>query len=290
VDAPVSTAPAAAAPESVPAEPSTTGASTKPEELVDLPEFLGFDQGRELSAEELLVLKEKADFFLAVGQPDKAVQLLESQLQEHASSPFVWLDLLDLCRRLERREDYERLRLAFQKLFSARMPAFEAATQESNGLEDHPRALSRITQLWGTPRVLKVIEDSLFEEPKPGSIKFDLEASRDLLLLYGIASEALATSSERENFGAGFPNTMRAPLVPATATETEPVPLAALDQLNWPASLLPPDGQAPSAPTPAPGRAPAAAPDIHLGDLDPLLPDLDFSLSLSPAAPPEGVR
>lgn len=256
------------------AEPPAPDAAPPPAEAVDLPDFLDLDEGRTLTAEELLGLKEKADFFLAVGQPEKAVQLLESQLHEHTSSPFVWLDLLDLCRRLERRDDYERLRIAFQKLFSARMPAFEAAMPESNGLEDHPRALSRITQLWGTPRVLKVIEDSLFEEAKPGSITFDLEASRELLLLYGIASEALSGTA-RENIGAGFPSTMRTPLVSAPPSETEPVPLAALDQLNWPPSLLPDHV--------------AAAPDIDLGDLAPdsLLPDdLDFSLSLPPAPPP----
>jgi hypothetical protein len=321
VAAPAAAAPTAAA-DAPPSEAPATDPSTAPEDLLELPDFLELDQGRVLSAEELLGLKEKADFFLAVGQPEKAVQLLESQLQEHASSPFVWLDLLDLCRRLERSEDYERLRLAFQKLFSARIPAFQAATPESHGLEDHPRALSRITQLWGTPRVLKVIEESLFEEAKPGSINFDLEASRDLLLLYGIASEALAQSAERENIGAAFPATMRSPLVPTTAPETEPVPLAALDQVQWPAARLPPEGAAQlqaagtapaenaplmewatapvvppqvdvapaPAPRPAPAVAEAAAPDIDLGHLHPLLPDLDFSLSLSPAVPAEPVR
>ncbi|MEJ8839918.1 hypothetical protein [Ramlibacter sp. AN1133] len=292
---------AAPAPTAAPSEQPAAGESGPDDALVDLPDFLEFDQGRALTAEELLGLKEKADFFLAVGQPEKAVQLLESQLQEHTSSPFVWLDLLDLCRRLERRDDYERLRIAFQKLFSARMPAFDAAMPESNGLEDHPRALSRITQLWGTARVLKVIEDSLFEEAKPGSITFDLEASRDLLLLYGIASDALAASATRENFGGAFPSTMRTPLVSAAPSETEPVPLVALDQLDWPASLLPPAEPAgdppemppvPAAPAaPAPPEA-ADAPDIDLADLAPdsLLPDdLDFSLSLPPA-PPERAR
>jgi pilus assembly protein FimV len=286
--------------------PAPATSQPPPAAEVDLPDFLEVDQGRMLGAEELLGLKERADFFLAVGQPEKALQLLESQLQEHTNSPFVWLDLLDLCRRLERREDYERLRIGFQKLFAARMPAFDAAMPESGGLEGHPRALSRITQLWGTTRVLKVIEDSLFEDPKPGSITFDLEASRELLLLYGIASEALASSALRENIGASFPSTMRTPLVaaPAAPSETEPVPLAALDQISWPASLVPaepgsesgvdvvveveprsvPAALAPEATAPA--AQAAAAPDIDLGHLDPLLPDdLDFCLSLP--APPQ---
>ena len=293
----------AAAPEeqAAPMPGEAAGGVTHPEPdsgFIELPDFLSLDHSRVPTAEELLGLKERADFFLAVGQPDKAVHLLESQLHEHTgSSPFVWLDLLDLCRRLERREDYERLRVAFQKLFTARLPAFDAATPYSGGLEGHPRALSRITVLWHSPRVLKVIEESLFEEPKPGSITFDLEASRELLLLYGIASEVLgvepeaagaAGSSETRATPERFPDTMVTPLASASnesgpvplgaaGHETEPVPLAALDHIPWPPSLL----RETSAPAPLP-RGNAAAPDIDLGKLDPFLADIDFDLPPPP--------
>jgi len=185
------------------------------------------------SAEELLDVQEKANFFLAIGQPDQAIQMLEARLMEHlGSSPFLWLDLLDLCRRLGRRDDYERVRQGFHDAFAARLPSFDEAQPDSEGLERYPRALSRIALLWPTSRVLKEIEKSLFEDPAPGSIMFDLEASRDLLLLYSIAHEVVSEQPD----GRPYDRTEMGAL--ATGGEagaersgptTEPVPLVALD-------------------------------------------------------------
>jgi hypothetical protein len=208
-------------------------------------------------AEELLDMKEKADFFLAVGQPEKAMQLLQAQLHEPVgASPYVWLDLLDLCHRLGRREEYEKVRVQFQEQFPARLPPFDGVRPGSQGLEDHPRALSRIILMWGSPRVLKMIEDSLFDDPAPDSIGFDLEASRELLLLYSIAQEHIRQQLEEME---PFPSTELVPMRPTSSTE--PVPLAALDESP---------------------RSSAPRPDIAFDDLD-----LDFTL---PPAPPPSSR
>lgn len=191
-----------------------------------------FGKSRLPSADELLDVQEKANFFLAVGQPDQAIQMLEARLMEHlGGSPFLWLDLLDLCRRHGRAADYERVRKEFQKAFSARLPAFNDAKPNTEGLERYPRALSRITLLWPSSRVLKEIEKSLFEDPAAGSIMFDLEASRDLLLLYSIAHDVVNELSD------GKPHVPTA-LVglaedamydPDDPHVTQPVPLMALD-------------------------------------------------------------
>lgn len=253
------------------------------------------------SAEELLDVQEKANFFIAIGQPDQAIQMLESRLMEHlGASPFLWLDLLDLCRRLGRREDYERVRHGFQKAFAARLPPFDEAEPNLDGLERYPRALSRITLLWPGSRVLREIEKSLFEDPAPGAIMFDLEASRDLLLLYSVAHEVVSESPE----GQPYEKTELTPLpAGAEAPITQPVPLMALDvaddtpeevdlDLDLDFSRL----DAIPVPAPAPTRATAepdlpptmpmpvdfgerAAPETTAGDLDLVLDDS------TPAAP-----
>ena len=217
-----------AAPASPGAAPARAGggvAAPVPDAFIELPDFLSEERSQVATAEELLALKERADFFLAIDQPDEAVHLLEAQLHEPAGKhPFVWLDLLDLCRRLGRRDDHERLRIAFQKLFATPLPPFDAPPRSSGGLEAHAGAVSRITASWPSRRVLAAIEESLFEQPAPGSIAFDLEASRELLLLHRIASELLAApralvsgpsfASER------FPDTFLTPLPPAAAFAT----------------------------------------------------------------------
>lgn len=190
---------------------------------------------RQPNAEELLDIKQKTEFFLAIGQLDRAIELLENQIHDFlGSSPLVWLDLLDICHRHGKREEYERFRDEFQATFNAKLPAFEAARADSEGLEGHPRALSRIMLLWPSRRVLKVIEESLFE---PGAIPFDLHASHDLLLLYSIAREVV--QQEETGPSAGEPESLKTSLNPPMAeaprpagTITEPVPLAALDEEN----------------------------------------------------------
>ena len=159
----------------------------------------GYGRSRMLpTAEELLDVQEKANFFLAIGQPEKAIELLETRLLEHlGGSPFLWLDLLDLCRKLQRAEDYERVREEFQRHFAARLPHFEEAHTQNGGLERYPKALSRIELLWPSTRVMQEIEKSLFEERAPGAIMFDLEASRELLLLYSIALDVTSQDDGR---------------------------------------------------------------------------------------------
>ncbi|TFZ05142.1 hypothetical protein EZ313_00210 [Ramlibacter henchirensis] len=196
-----------------------------------------FGRSRLPSAEELLDVQDKANFFIAVGQPEKAIELLESRLMEHlGASPFLWLDLLDLCRKLNRRDDYERVRSAFQKAFAARMPRFEDASTSTEGIERYPKALSRIALLWPTSRVLQEIEHSLFEEPAPGSIQFDLEASRDLLLLYSIALDVVTSQPD----GRPYDKTEVVSLLDHEAqNSTMPMPLMALDTHDAVAELPP---------------------------------------------------
>jgi hypothetical protein len=63
---------------------------------------------------------------------------------------------------------------------------------ESAGLERYSRALTRITALWRQPRVLSVLGHSLFRSTTAeGERAFELEAYRDLLMLYRVAEDLL---------------------------------------------------------------------------------------------------
>ena len=223
------------------------------------------------TAEELLDVQEKANFFLAIGQPEKAIELLESRLMEHlGASPFVWLDLLDLCRRLQRRDDYERVREEFQHTFSARLPRFEEAQTHSGGLERYPKALSRIELLWPSTRVMQEIEKSLFEERAPGAIMFDLEASRELLLLYSIAMDVTSLEDGR-------------PYTPTMVTALEREPDEGSHANTQPMPLMELDTQPPTAP---PGALINLGLDLDFNALEKtaLLPELDLGALSSHAA------
>ena len=61
--------------------------------------------------------------------------------------------------------------------------------------------MARIVALWPSHKVLEVIEESIFR--KPGSVEgeaFDLDAYRELLLLYAIAKEVVEPDDEMMDF------------------------------------------------------------------------------------------
>lgn len=259
-----------------------------------------YGRSRLPSADELLDVQEKANFFLAVGQPEKAIELLETRLMEHlGGSPFLWLDLLDLCRKLNRRADYERVRQEFQKAFAARMPDFDDAQVNSEGLERYPKALSRIQLLWPSSRVLLEIEKSLFEEPAPGSIMFDLEASRDLLLLYSVAMDVVSTHED----GRPYDRTEISHLETEEHNTTMPMPLMSLDDfksqrheevaldLDFGRLVIPPPTPAPVAAAAAKPVAPSAA-EIRAArrteprEIDWVMPDMPAVAPPAPAHAP----
>lgn len=149
---------------------------------------------RAVKAEELFDVQHQAEFFISIGQPEQAVAVLRSHILEEAqTSPLVYLDLFSLYHQLRRREDFESLRVEFNRLFNADLPAFGSYSGTGPGLEAYQAALSRIVSLWPTPKVLEVIEESVFRKPGSQAEAFGLEAYRELLFLYGIAKEIVQT-------------------------------------------------------------------------------------------------
>ena len=249
---------------------------------------------RSVATEELFDVQQQADFFISLGENEQAIQVLKSHLAESQEpSALAYLDLLKLYHRLDRRNEYNHLREDFNRIFNAGAPQFDQYTDVSRGLESYENAFSRIQALWPQPRVLDVIEQSIFRDPGDAETGvFDLEAYRELLLLHAIAKEVI----QREA-GApvqDFEHTAIKPLkaagnqVLATAVasrfaegrETQPmdeIPHASprlgldvdLDELSeisaFEASL--PEVAAPVQPTAKPARPPGVSPDIDMGNL-----------------------
>lgn len=148
---------------------------------------------RVVGMEELLDVREKANFFLAIGEVNQAVAVLEAHVHDQVeTSALPWMDLLDLYHSLGRRPDFARVLGEFRERFSTQVPEFENFGQPTPTLENHGHALGRIVALWPTRRVLEVIEESVFRKPGlPGAEPFSLEAYRELVLLYHVATELL---------------------------------------------------------------------------------------------------
>jgi hypothetical protein len=192
------------------------------------PEFQASRGGtvRIVGGEELLDVHDKADFFLSIGEVDQAVAVLESHVHDQVeTSALPWMDLLELYHSLGRRMDFDRLRAEFRERFSAQVPDFDHFDQPTPTLENYSRALSRIVALWPTRRVLDVIEESIFRKPGlPGAEPFSLEAYRELVLLYHVATDVSPQEEPQER-----------PARSTSFSETSLQPLNALDAPERPA-------------------------------------------------------
>ena len=148
---------------------------------------------RAVKAEELFDVQQQADFFVSLGQHEQAIEVLRSHIGDNVqTSALVYLDLFNLYHQLKRQADYEALREEFNQRFNAKIPAFEFYNDASSGLEAYQTALSRIEALWPSPKVLEVIEESLFRRVDTGAETFNLEAYRELLMLYSVAREIIS--------------------------------------------------------------------------------------------------
>ena len=145
---------------------------------------------RAVKAEELFDVQQQADFFVSLGQHEQAIEVLRNHIGDIGqTSAMVYLDLFNLYHQLGRHAEYEALRVDFNERFNARIPSFDEYTIGSLGLEAYSEALQRIVALWPSRKVLDIIEESIFRGADANAEAFDLEAYRELLLLYAIAKD-----------------------------------------------------------------------------------------------------
>jgi hypothetical protein len=173
--------------------------------------FLG---ARVADAEDLFDIQEQADFFLSLGQPDQAIEVLTNHISDNVeTSALAYMDLFDIYHRFSREKQYNELREEFNRVFNAQVPVFSNYNVNPRGLEDYPLALKSIQDLWPSAGVLEVIEESIFRKPDNESKPFDMLAYRELMLLYTLAKEIDSSSF------APLSSTPLGPLSTSTATE-----------------------------------------------------------------------
>jgi hypothetical protein len=149
-----------------------------------------------VAVEELIDLEQQAEFFLALGQEESAIELLQGHLRDHRDpSPLLFLKLLEIHKRRGDREAYEAMRRDFNQRFNAYAPSWDEDLAAGRCLEDYPNVIVRLQRLWDSPvRSLEVLQASLLRGD--GDAKaFDLPAYRELLMLYGIARDRVQLDS-----------------------------------------------------------------------------------------------
>lgn len=180
---------------------------------------------RSINTQEVLDVRQQADFFMTLGQYDDAIALLEHNIADHAeSNPLVYLDLLKALHTLSRKAAFDRYRDEFNALFTGEVPPYNQFNQAGQGLEMYPELCAHIASVWPSRAALEFIEKCLVRDPNAAAeVRFDLEAFRELLLLHALLTRL---SGEATSGVAPFSTAKSAEPLPPPA-DTGPVPVDA---------------------------------------------------------------
>jgi hypothetical protein len=155
---------------------------------------------RRIDSDELIDVRQRAEFFVSLGQTDQAVQVLEARIaQDPASCPQAYLDLLALFHSLGLKSDFLQVRDDFSRIFNVQVPEFSVFDEEGLCLEDYPGTVDRLIAVWSRASVLDVIEHLLYRQQGDTSHQpFDLAGFRDLLSLYAVAQAVVGGGNAQE--------------------------------------------------------------------------------------------
>lgn len=166
---------------------AVTGSRTRP-----LPPGSVFGDGpRDVTIEELIDVDQQAEFFLALGQDQSAIDVLVSHLRSTGgASPLTYLKLLEIYRRVGDQAAYDRTRVRFNQRYNAYAPEWGEDLSAGRTLEDHADVVRRLQHAWTRPLDAMAELESLLFRKVDGEL-FELQAYRDLLFLYAMARDRL---------------------------------------------------------------------------------------------------
>jgi hypothetical protein len=157
------------------------------------------ESSRAMSVDEQIDLEQQADFFIALGHDDAAIDLLMAHMRSTGGgSPLPFLKLLEIHRRRDQRDAYERTRIRFNQRFNSVAPDWQADPKAGRSLIDYPLAMGRIQRAWPSPLdAMAELEALLFRRGASAEL-FDLPAYQEVLFLYQMARDL----HDAENVGA----------------------------------------------------------------------------------------
>jgi pilus assembly protein FimV len=148
------------------------------------------ESSRAVSVDEQIDLEQQADFFIALGHDESAVDLLMAHLRSTGGgTPLPFLKLLEIHRRRDDREAYERTRVRFNQRFNSVAPEWHSEPGVGRSLEDYPPVVGRIQHAWPRPLDAMAELEALLFRRGAGSEMFDLPAYQEVLFLYQLARD-----------------------------------------------------------------------------------------------------
>lgn len=141
-----------------------------------------------LKADELIDLEQQAEFFVALGQDDSAVDLLDAFVRGNGgASRLPYLKLLEIHRRRGDRDAYERVRALHERGVGSPAPGWSDGPVAEAAIEDDAPLMRRIESVWADPSEAMRQIESLLVDGERTARPFDLQTYADLVFLYLLA-------------------------------------------------------------------------------------------------------
>ncbi|WP_264568399.1 type IV pilus assembly protein FimV [Rhodoferax antarcticus] len=149
-----------------------------------------------LNGEGVSDIRQQAEFFVSLGQSERAINVLRKQVMEGPQpNPLVYLDLLGLYQAQGMRTDFLELRAAFSRFFNGVVPDFSTFNLAGSELLDYPEPLAVLVRFWPNIEAIAFLEACIFRnDAAPMQLSFDLPAFRDLLMLHAVAENVTSES------------------------------------------------------------------------------------------------
>ena len=143
-----------------------------------------------VTADALIDLEQQAEFFVALGQEDTAIDLLDGFTRGAGGAcPMPYLMLLDIHHRRGDRDAHAAARERYEKRFNRTWPAWGEPPAVAASMADHAEEMRRIESVWNDPPAAMRLVESLLVHGGTPAKAFDLHCLSELQFLYLLARE-----------------------------------------------------------------------------------------------------
>ncbi len=143
-----------------------------------------------VTADALIDLEQQAEFFVALGQEDTAVDLLDGFSRGAGGAcPLPYLMLLAIHRRRGDRAAHAAVRDRYEKRFNRSSPAWDGQPVVATSIADHAEEMRRIESVWSDPAAAMRLVESLLVHGGTPAEAFDLHCLGELQFLYLLARD-----------------------------------------------------------------------------------------------------
>jgi tetratricopeptide (TPR) repeat protein len=172
------------------AEPVVPAVAPPPPKRAPKRTTIARDSASALAVSELLHVTEEARVYVALGRPERAIEVLNEHIRQvPRSMPAAWLMLLHLYHASGRPQDFRRLAEEFHLHCNVQAPLWESfgsSEYEEGGLETFPHIQREVTRIWREPGCREYLENLLYDNREGRRMGFPLAAYGEILLLLQI--------------------------------------------------------------------------------------------------------